>query len=203
LPFSVKTHLRLLKLRGWPYSGAQDLEGEIEPDWAEMLVLAQDCEMDLDDFIATPFLPGVNEPDPRECVFVAHNSNRTDEPNKQDPDEIKRREAFASRIRSLIWESLQSGASFNGLILIGQVYQFWQKNLRPPTVGEIAQQMRMSRGAFYRRFTPQELYEAYFVAAGELKRALPDPDGFDPVQRANWEAKKRCYNSDYDPFSED
>jgi hypothetical protein len=136
-------------------------------------------------------------------VFVAHNSNRTDEPNKQDPDEIKRREAV-SRIRSLIWERLRSGASFDYLILIGLVYQFWLTNQSYPTVAKIARLMGISRGTFYRHgHTSREIALAYLTASGELKRALPDPDGFDPVQRANWEAKKRCYDSDYDPYSED
>jgi hypothetical protein len=64
--------------------------------------------------------------------------------------------------------------------------------------------MGISRGTFYRHgHTSREIAHAYLTASGELKRALPDPDGFDPVQRANWEAKKRCYDSDYDPYSED
>ncbi len=201
LPFSVKTRLRLLKLQGWPSSGDRDAVGEFELDWVENLALSQLCEMDEDDFVATPFLPGVKEPDPSECVFSPHNTNQAEEPDKQDPEIMKKREV-ASQIRSGIY-GRQSGRLRSRTVLIGQVYQFWRKNQRPPTVGEIAQQMRISRDTFYRRYTSEELYQAYLTAARELKRALPDPDGLSPVQRANLKAKKRCYDSDYDPYSED
>jgi excisionase family DNA binding protein len=205
-PLSGKTQLFLQKIRGdWPFDGSSDAEGEIELDWAEMLMLAQLCEMDLDDFIATSYLPGVKEPSQDECLFVAHNSNEAEEPNKEDPGETKKRQA-ASRIRSAIYERPQSGTSLSGMILIGQVYQFWRKKKRRPTVAEIAQQMHMSRSDFYRRYTAQELRRAYRTASGsgELKRDLPDPGGLDPVQRANRNAKKCGFTSlqrDYDPPS--
>ena len=150
LPLSEKTRVVLGRLRGDWWFGPwdkEDVEGEIEADWAESLLLSQLCQMDEEDFIATPFLPGVNEPSPDECVFVADNSNRTAEPNKEDPDVMKKRMS-ARLYRSEIYKKVASGASLNPLILIGQVYQFWRKNLRPPTVTEIAQQMRMRRGAY-------------------------------------------------------
>jgi hypothetical protein len=204
LPYSVKTRLRLLKLQGdWP-SGGREAEGEIESDWAEMLVLAQLCGMGLDEFIAAPFLPGVIEPPQDECVSIAHNSNQIDEPIRQDPDEMKKREA-ANRIRSLIWERLRSGASFDDLIIIGLVYQVWLTNIsRRPTITEIARLMGISRGTFYRHgHTNQEIACAYLAASNESRRDLPDPDGLDPVQRANIRARRPAYtSSNYDPFDD-
>ncbi len=203
LPLSVKTRFRLLKLLGdWP-SGGRDAEGEFEADSAENLLPSQLCQMDEDDFIAKPFLPGIKEPSEQECVFVAHASNCTAEPNKKD-SEIMRKREMASRIRSKIYKKVASGASLNPLILIGEVYQFWRKNLRSPKVTEIAKQMRISRGTFYRRFTPEGLNMAYLVASGEVgRRVLPDLDGLNPVQRANIRARRRTYTSDnYDPFDD-
>jgi hypothetical protein len=185
------------RLRGdwWFGPLKKEVEGEVEPDWVEILLLAQLCEMDVDEFIATSYLPGVREPSEGECVSVAHNSSQTKEPDEQDPDITKKREV-ANRIRSEIYGRIQTGQSLSGLILLGQVYHFWRKEKHCPTVAEVAHLMGITRDTFYRHgHTTQEIERAYLSASGELKRDLPDPRGLDSVQRANWKAKKPTVES--------
>jgi hypothetical protein len=56
--------------------------------------------------------------------------------------------------------------------------------------------MGISRDTFYRRgHTSKEIEGAYYTASGESKRELPDPDGLNPVQRANRKAKKPTFAS--------
>jgi hypothetical protein len=197
LPLSQKTRVVLGRLRGdwWFGPWKKDAEGEFEPDWAEMLLLAQFCQMDVDEFVATSYLPGVKEPSEGECVSVPDNSTQTKEPGEQDPNETEKRKN-ANRIRSAIYERVQKRQSLSDWILAGLVYQFWRKEKRCPTVTEIADLMGISRDTFYRRgHTTQEIERAYLTASGELKRDLPDLSGLDSVQRANWKAKKPTVES--------
>ena len=53
---------------------------------------------------------------------------------------------------------------------------------------EIAALMGLRRTTFYGRYSVGELYEAYRIAA-RTEPGPPDPDGFDPVQRANRASK--------------
>jgi hypothetical protein len=76
------------------------------------------------------------------------------------------------------------------MILWGSVYQFWRKHKRPPTVGEIAEEMRLSRSTCYWRYTPQDFHKAVLIASGEVKRDLPDLRGLDSTQRASLAAEK-------------
>jgi len=55
--------------------------------------------------------------------------------------------------------------------------------------------MGLSRAAFYRRYTRQELNCAYRDASNQAEVHLPDPRGLDAVQRANLKAKKRRFGS--------
>jgi hypothetical protein len=197
LPLSPKTLVVLGRLRGdwWFGPWKKEVEGEIESDWAEMLLLAQFCEMDVDEFVATSHLPGVIEPHESECVSVPDDSGHAEGPDEQDLDIIKKRET-ANRIRSAINERVQKRQFLSDWILAGQVYQFWRKKDRCPTVAEIANLMGISRDTFNRRgHTPEEIARAYLTASGELTRDLPDLRGLDSVQRANRKAKKSTFES--------
>jgi len=101
-------------------------------------------------------------------------------------------EATGAKVtRVKIIERLETGKSFSDLLLTGWVYHFWHENKDRPTVAETAELMGISRDTFYQRgHTSREIERAYYTASGESKRDLPDPDGLDPVQRANRNAKK-------------
>ena len=85
------------------------------------------------------------------------------------------------------------------LLLLGSVYQFWREKQRRPTASEIAEFMVLSRTAFSSRYSIKELNRAYREASRGFGVQLPDPQGFEPVQRANWQAKRRNFIGDSEP----
>jgi hypothetical protein len=190
MPLSGKTRILLNSRSGeWPFKkNAEDFEGDWDHDFAEWLLLAQLYECALDERVPVPYLA-------EQWDSIAQ--DLTEEAEQADPE----RASKARRIQDEIIRRLQAGKSFSDLLLIGWVYQFWLKNQRGPTVGEIADFMGLSRQAFYRRYTRADLYRALRVARGHVKARLPDPGGLDSVQKANLKAKKRTI--DHDPFADD
>jgi hypothetical protein len=187
MPLSIKTRYELEKRSAdWPFKGkARKLKDVFADDFAEWLMLAQVYQKDIRKRAPIPYL---GEPDDlfqfsQQC--------------------FGKKEKAARRIQELIIERLHSRKPLHDLLLKGWVYQFWRKNKRCPTVDEIAGLMGISRDTFYRHgHTRQEIERAYLTASGESKRDLPDPDGFNPVQRANRKARKPGFerlDPDYDP----
>jgi hypothetical protein len=173
-PLSIKTRDALEKRSAdWPFKGkVRKLKDVFADDFAEWLMLAQVYQKDIGKRAPIPYL---GEPDD---LF------------QFSQQRFGKKEKAARKIQELIIERLHARKPLHDLLLKGWVYQFWRKNKRCPTVAEITQLMGISRDTFYRRHSRQELDEAYFAASGESKRDLPDPDGLDPVQRANRNAKK-------------
>jgi Helix-turn-helix domain len=182
MPLSVKTRYELEKRQAdWPFKGMKgDFGGDWNPDLAEWLLLAQLFEADIRDAVPVLYLAELAD---HQEELTEHRVGGTG------------KESNARQIQDLINQRLKTGEPFSDLLLIGWVYQFWRKNDREPTVVEISKLMGISRDTFYRRHSPQELHRAYLIAAGEFKRDLPDPDGLDPVQRANRTAKKATFKS--------
>ena len=191
MPLSMKTRHELEKRAPdspW-YRKIRKLEEVFAPEIVEMLMLARIYGVDVHDKVPVPYLAELE-----------------DRPHQEELTEnaINGKERAARQIQDLISQRLEAGKSLSDLFLIGSVYKFWLDNKRRPTVAEIADLMKMSRQAFYRRYSTQELNEAYFTVTGESKRDLPDPDGLDPVQRANRNARKPSFASlqrDYNPHN--
>ena len=166
----------------WPFKGVKlgEIRGDFEEEFAELLTLAQLFRMDIRKRAPVLYLAELGDDSLPESI-------------KQP---VGKKEKLARLIQDRISKRLNTGKSFSDMLLIGWVYQFWRKHKRKPTVTEIAKLMRISRDTFYRRYTAQKLHEAYYTASGESKRDLPDPDGLDSVQRANWKAKKKTRHLD-------
>jgi hypothetical protein len=192
MPLSVETRYQLEKrLPDWPFKGKiGDFEGDFAPDFAEWLMLAQVYEADFFEGIPVPYLAELRYP-------------LYDQLKPHDGESEKDR--AARQIQVLIIDRLNNGKSFTDLLLKGWVYQFSRKNEGEPTVDEIAKLMGISRDTFYQRgHTAQELHKAYLTATGKFKQGLPDPDGLDPVQRANRNARKPTFASlQRDLYSDD
>ena len=155
--------------------------GEWDPDFAEWLMLAQVYEVDFFEAIPVPYLAELGDPLCDDLIKPHDGGGGKD--------------ATAIRIQKLIIQRLTTGESFSDLLLIGWVCQFWRKNECEPTVTQIAKLMGLSRGAFYRRHTAHELHTAYLTASGKSTQGLPDPDGLDPVQKANLRSRKPGFAS--------
>jgi len=170
----------------WPFTDRK-LEDIFAPEIAEPLTLALIFEVDLSGEVPVPYLAELADRPHQELTEHATNG----------------KESAAGQIQDLITERLEAGESISDILLIGFVYKFWLDNERPPTLAEIAALMKLSRQAFHRRYSSLELNKAYLIASGEFKRDLPDPDGLDPVQRANRNAKKPGFSKIHrDPFSD-
>jgi hypothetical protein len=189
MPLSMKTRYELEKRRDdWPFKGqTRDLQGDFSEDIAERLLLTQFYQLGLYEKPPVPYLAEL--PDVLTKGFIAK--------------PISKKEILARKIQDLIMKRFENGESLSDLLLTGWVYHVWHEKQRCPTVEEIAELMGISRDTFYRRgHTRQEIERAYLTASGESKRDLPDPDGFNPVQRANRKARKPGFerlHHDYDP----
>lgn len=149
-PFSGKTRLLFAKIRGdWPFDGSSEKEDELNPEFAEWLVEAQLYEKKLGEYFPEPDLADL-------------------EPSKR---------AAAAQIQCLIWQRLQNGKPLSDLILLGCVYQFWLKNQCCPTVSQIAELMRISRSAFYRKgHTFDEVQRYYHQVCEPIRIEFPGQD---------------------------
>jgi hypothetical protein len=179
MPLSGKTRLELEKrCRDWPFEeGAGDLQGNWEPDLAEWLLLAQLYQRDVDQDVPVPALA--------ELADLLQQRLLEEEPT----DENERR---ARQIQSEIIRRLEIGKPFWDLLVLGWVYEFSRRNRRCPTVEEVADLMRLSRPALYRRScNADKINDAYLRAIREFRRELRDPSGLDSVQKQNKEAKNR------------
>jgi hypothetical protein len=172
MPLSGKTRLELEKrCRDWPFEeGAGDLQGNWEPDLAEWLLLAQLYQVDVSHHVPVPTLAELGELLQQGLI------------EKEPTDENER---MARRIQDKIIQTLESRKPFWDLLVLGWVYQLSQKNQRLPTVRDVAERMRLSRSALYRRKgSAKAIAKAYQVAIGELRRDLPG------AQRAKRKAEK-------------
>jgi hypothetical protein len=178
MPLSGKTRLELEKRsRDWPFEeGAGDLQGNWDPELAESLLLAQLYQRDIDEGVPVPALA--------ELADLLQQGLIEEEPT----DENERR---ARRIQDEIIQRLETGKPFWDLLVWGWVYEFSRRNQRCPTVAEVADLMRLSRPALYRRNCDADTIDrAYLIAIREFKRELPDPSGLDSAQRQSRDAKK-------------
>jgi hypothetical protein len=191
MPLSGKTRLELEKLCGdYPFEeGAGDLQGNWDYDFAEWLVLAQLYQLDVDADVPVATLAELGD-------FLNEGliKERTDENAKR-----------AAKIQDEICKRFKERKPVWDMLVLGWVYQLSRKNQRLPAVREVAERMRLSRPALYRRkCSAKTISKAYIAAIGELKRDLPDLKGFDSVQRQNLKAKKPRYGSGgRDPFADD
>jgi hypothetical protein len=178
MPLSGKTR-DLLHRRSsdWPFEkGKGDMQGNWDPELAESLLLAQLYQRDLDEGVPVPALA--------ELADLLQQGLLEEEPTDEN-------ERMARRIQEKIIQTLETGKPFWNLLVLGWVYQLSRKNQRLPTVEEVAERMRLSRPALYRRkCSAKAIAKAYQVAIGELRRGLPGADELDSPQTANRKAKK-------------
>jgi hypothetical protein len=184
---SAKTVLELEKRRrDWPYGeGAGDLQGDFTTDFVEWLALAELYQCPLDEHLPIPTIAELGDP-------MWEGIEQSTDPKAK----------VAREIQDEIMRKVQNKEPVSDLLPRGWIYQFWLSNQRLPSVGDVADLMRLSRPALYRRgYNKKKRNEDYLSATGELKRELPDPGGLDPVQKQSILAKKRTI--DHDPFADD
>ncbi len=191
-PLSWGTRVFLAKRRGeWPFKGkntvktlGKDWARVFEAERAEWYALAFIYQCPLNEDIPVPYI--AEFPDFPE---------RADNPADRKA-EIARK--FQGEITQMVearakGEKVEPSKFFLKLLLLGSVYQFWRERPRKPTMAEMAAFMGLSRTAFSRRYTRFDLNSAYREASGRIGVVLPDPEGFDEIQRANRRAKKRNF----------
>jgi hypothetical protein len=178
MPLSGKTRLEFEKLCGdWAFEeGAGDLQGNWDYDFAEWLVLAQLYQVDVD--AAVP------------VATLAELGDHLDEGLIKEPTDENAK--GAAKIQDEICKRFKERKPVWDMLVLGWVYEFSRRNRRCPTAKEVADLMRLSRPALYRRScNADKINDAYLIAIREFRRELPDPSGLDSVQKQNKEAKNR------------
>jgi hypothetical protein len=190
-PLSWATRVFFAKRRkDWPFKNEQ---GPLVSDseWAELLMLAMLYQQGLLEDLPVP--------------------TRWEEGCDAIPDGFDENGKNARRIQAEIERRLRNQEPFWDWLLIGWTYQWVnhcsQENPPCPTVTQMAKFMGLTRPTFYRRYPDAEhdVANAFVLAGGRLKEQLPDTQGFDPVQRANRQAKKPSFSTiqnDYGPAGE-
>jgi hypothetical protein len=188
MPLSWKTRAWLhRRSKDWPFQkNAGDWQGDFTAEFAEWLMLAELYQSRLDEDVPVPTIAELGDP-------IWEGIEESTDPRAKQ----------ARKIQDEIMRRVQNNQSMSDLLTKGWVFQFWLKNQRLPNIADVGELMRLSRPTLYRRgYNARKRNEDYLIAAGELKRDLLGPDGLDPVQRQNLEAKKPGFESmQHDPFA--
>jgi len=166
---SGKTLLFLAKLRGeWPFDGSGETNGDLEPEWAEILMKK---------YFRSEKLDKMDQEELDEHGF----------PSGLSPELVK---AFV-QIEKEVSTRETKGEPVWDLQLHGYVKQYWLMHQCRPTVAEIIEMMRISRREFYRRgLSSNDLKDAYDLARGAFPSEMIGPNGLDSVDETNRKAKK-------------
>lgn len=144
-PLGWETRVFLEKVAGtWPFKGNEEVEGETEIDFAEILTEAQLREEALGAFISDPEL--------------------------LNPEQ----RAAYSKIQASIFERAIAGTSLLPCTVPGSLYQLWLQDRRIPTVSELAKQVGISRTKLYQEgFSMKRIREIYHNVCEPIRTDLP------------------------------
>jgi hypothetical protein len=166
LPLALSTRVRLHHVAfGWSTKGPfKFAEGDFDPDFAERLLMEQIYGCDVYDKGLTPY--DLN-------IMFGHG---------EEP--LGSQEQVAQQMMALISKMQSQGESFHKMIMLGLVFKFYETKQRFPTVGEMASVLGISRGAYYRRYSPEDLPLACERVVG-LSGVMLSPDSPLPAKKIN------------------